>query len=98
MVPLKRSIKEVLNWVHPLVIASSFCAFSMAPHVSLLVTSTTRFFSVCLITVAIQRSGQISKQHLPRPAVFSTLSRNALTMLLGYGAHPSVHTSSARMD
>ncbi len=33
--------------------------------------------------------------HRPRPTVFFTFSRNARLILLGYAAHPSVHTSKA---
>src|SRR6266487_3551922 len=82
-VPFKRSIKAVLNSVHPFVRSKSFFAFSPVPLVSFLLISTTRFFFVCLITVAIHRSGQTSKRHLPGPACFFTLSRNARTILFG---------------
>src|SRR5260370_1211343 len=65
MVALKRSIKDVLNCLHPLVMVSKCCAFSRVPQVSLCVTSTTRFFFVCLITVAIQSWGQTANLALP---------------------------------
>src|SRR5713226_8948258 len=68
-------MKEVLNSWHPPVILRSFCAFSTVPRVILRVTSTTRFFFVCLITVAIHKSGHTSKHALPLPAVFFTFSR-----------------------
>src|SRR5438876_8815383 len=82
-VPFNRSIKAVLNWVHPFVFNRSSFAFSFVPLVSFLVISTTRFFFVCLMTVAIHRSGQASKQHLPGPACFFTFSRNARSILFG---------------
>src|SRR5947209_4369819 len=49
------------------------------------------------MTVAMHRSGQASRQHLPRPACFFTFSRNERTILLGYAANPSVQTSKACM-
>src|SRR5712691_10284925 len=91
-------MKDVLNSLHPPVILRSFCAFSNGPRVILRVTSTTRFFFVCLITVAIHKSGHTSKHALPLPAVFFTFSRNARIMLFGYAFHPSVQTKRACMD
>src|SRR5260370_40926206 len=96
MVALKRSIKDVLNCLHPLVMVRKCCAFSRVPQVSLCVTSTTRFFFVCLITVAIQSWGQTANLALPGPACFFTFSRKTRRMLLGYAFHPSVQTRSAR--
>ena len=69
--------------MRPLVIVSSLCALSLVPNVSLRMTSTTRFFFVCLITVAIQSCGQTSKHALPGPAFFFTFSRKTRKMLLG---------------
>src|SRR5947209_4976715 len=65
MVPLLRSIKDVLNCLHPTVIGSRCCAGSRVPQVSLPVTSTTRLFCVRWITVALHRSGHTSTQALP---------------------------------
>src|SRR5437588_2232614 len=57
--------------------------------------STTRFFSVRLITTAMHTCGHTRKQARPRPAVCLTFSRNARRILPGYALQPSVHTSSA---
>ncbi len=83
IVPLNRSINAVLSTAPPRVACSRVLASSKAPKVILRVTSTARFFSARLITVAIHKSGQISKHALPRPPVFFTFARNARLMLLG---------------
>src|SRR5437588_2379059 len=59
-VPFNRSIKAVLNCVPPYVRSNSSFAFSCVPLATLRVISTTLFFFVCLITVAIHRSGHAS--------------------------------------
>src|SRR5437667_12141025 len=71
--------------------------FLKRSQVSLRVTSTTRFFFVCLITVAIQSWGHTSNLALPGPACFFTFSRKTRRMLFGYAFHPSVQARSARM-
>jgi hypothetical protein len=96
MVPLTRSLNAVVSTAPARVPCSNVFASSKLPQVILPMTSTTRFFSVRLLTVARHRFGQISKQALPRPAVFFTVSRNARTRLFGSAAQPSVQTRSLR--
>src|SRR5438034_6333415 len=96
IVALKRSIKAVLSTSPPRLACSNLFACSKVPKVILRVTSTTRFFSARLITVAIHSLGQSSKHALPRPRVFFTFSRNARLILPGYAAHPSVQISNAQ--
>src|SRR5947208_8219403 len=45
MVPFKRSIKEVVNSLHPFVLRSSAFAFSCVPLATVRVISTTRLFA-----------------------------------------------------
>ena len=85
----------VLSVLPPCDACNSCSASTCVPRVIFLVTSTTRFFSARLITLAIHSSDHTRKQQRPRPAVSLTLSRKARQILLGYAAHPSVHTNRA---
>ena len=77
IVPLNRSIKAVLSTVPPIETCNSSCACSSVPSVIFRTTSTTRFCSVRLMTVAIHSWDHICKHARPRPAVRLTFSRNA---------------------
>jgi hypothetical protein len=54
--------------------------------------STTRFFTVCLITVPITTSGQACRRLRPRPVADVIFSRNARRRQPGEADHPSVRT------
>jgi hypothetical protein len=76
-------MKAVLRTVPPREACKRLLACSSVPSDIFRVTSTTRLFSVRLITVAIHSPDQIRKQARPRPAVSLTLSRNARFILPG---------------
>jgi len=76
-------MKAVLRTVPPREACKSWLAYSSVPSVIFRVTSTTRFFSVRLMTVAIHSPDQTRKQARPRPTVSLTLSRNARLILAG---------------
>src|SRR5947209_7748849 len=90
-------MKAVLSTVPPPDVCKSVVACCRVPSVILRVTSTTRFFSVRLITVAIQSPDQVCKHARPGPTDRLTFSRKARVILPGYAFQPSVLTNKAHM-
>src|SRR5256885_478027 len=61
-------------------------------------TSVTRLFAVRLMTVPMYNLGHTTFFDAPGPGVSFTFSRNALMMLLGYAAKPSVQINIAHNE